>query len=1734
MERPATNRPLHSAILALASLFLVPIVNAQLLTPLDEQAAKLDRQMIPASGRHEALLSVKRFGRYSITAASTQGVALQLIDRMSGPRERSGIPGEKDGRIDVFLDRGEYKIIATGHDRSEGEAHLDVESFHEVSPKPAEQLVEHKPIATSLGDLKQRSYWLQIERRRWVYVEAAGRALRDLRFWRDGSWLVEGEPTIEILDPVEGQPLVSCRLALNLEPGLYLLTTYGGPPEPWAIDSDEYPLHVRLGIQTLPMAGRARFKLSPFGIDRWLVPAKANYFRLELPEAKPASLRVAQFAEARPFSEHGGVARIDKDSREPKAELENSNSPSGFDIVTVRSAAEQPYVLQHFEASRSITLQGSGEYWISTIHSGHPEDSVDITAFLAHWRYSSGLEKKPLREQTLVLSRDRGWASRCNLLESLSVFLDVRHTGTYAIESNGTEARFRIEPFFVYRPSEYEAPDFKQGDSEWELDAGYYVLTVEPVRKGILEVAVKPEGLLQNLLEKLGNETADFGEPVRGSATFPRVQLTKHDRYTLFLNHQPGVRAGLILRPLPLDLRHAIPMTIRPNEEITMSTKTSEESTLRTTTEEGTQLEMSLDGGPWRTDFKTHAGHHELRIRNQTDTTVVCSVSETPTRLEQTAALPKLPAATLDTLPNFSIVTQQSPSFFDLEQSEAMTFLLKAPQDGLFRLETTGLLDTIGNLRSRTVTSLAESSFGGTGRNFFLHQYLLSGDYQVRVQANGSSAGHLGLQLTRTDPHQGGVLKAGVPARASLDPGESIVYRFTIDKPGDYRLRSFALGRTIRCRLEDRDRWPIIKPNAKADITRHFESGDYRLVLLPESVEGRRLTLFERVEQPQTLVGHGPHPLTLGKSTKHRWHEPTGDAFREPDVWTFSLSGPTEVAIELNADMEGRLITEGRSIEAFEIPPSRGWIGRLEAGDYRLETTCSRRNNRVDYQVSVTPSALVAGVEREFTLPATVDVAVAGDHLIEISSLGTVDVRARLEDASGQLVLAGDDRPGDWNFHLADRLTPGRYTLTMSQVDGRSTSTRVRMEVRNRVELEATALPMEKTFTPGQDENIMPLLVSDGDFLLASIAAPEAMGMALERMTDETSWETIASDVGERITISVPITDAAYRLRIWSIDRRGGSARLQALTLTPQEIGENEFRRVVRLAAIPGFEPPTAVAAVNLQRAGTLCLAGDHDGVRWTQARNRVATQVAGGFLSSTTRRGWLTALVPNGRRAFKADRVFLDDQPLQIHTRLGVPVVVDLAESEHGPHVVVATSMLGQPAIRLGAANTTSGKDLATTSIDLGFAATASLDQHSQKTTVWLASNEIDATDIRLQRIPCLSPTHSQLSFGSHDSNIGTNEVLSLELPDGAKDLRLTLTEGVLAVSADRSSVTSLHHGGQGTRVETFRTTATSLLIVGIRSGSWALEVTAGTGRPRVVTWEVPFEERSARAGRVRLSIKEGGSDDRWLAVAGAVDGATFLSSDGHVWRGFLMPIGTAEGTLLLDSQPGLAMSWLGNGNDVVAGLWDEEDSPSAIEIAVPARLDLTGRSQSMRFESHDDALLQIITSGAGLFRISTGGDTRHVLLTSPGERHLMTPPGDIKVSVRGLADTPLSHPLHLALAPVTRISEGLGPEHLLGPGDGRAFTFTVEKSVTIGVGVRADPDTVRCELVDSTGKVMGDGIIQMHDLTAGDYYLLVRAPIDGSGVRIRPALVGIERPSKGPPEDVIRSYVTHEGGAS
>ncbi len=771
--RKKANGRLILTLHALICLGICVTLQAEQATPGQPQPAPavkppatLQKTETPAAGSQNVRLAVTAFGRYAVMARSEEGVSLQMVDRMAGPGPVSGKPGQEDGRLDLFLDVGDYRLVTSGHPRATGKVRLSVEPFVEKNATPAPVLEELREIETSLQDLEQRSYWLEVKQRRQVIVEAAGRSLGDLRLWKEGKWLVGAQPQIDVIDARVGQPLFVCRLWADLEPGIYLLTAYGRPPQPWSDGSQEHPLYIRSGIPREGVAVRRRHLASPFGIDRFLVPGAANYFRLELGEARPASLRVGVFDPGSPFSEGGSQAEISKKSVPPVAEIQTGSQANDY-LVTVKAQPGEAYVVQHFEQKIQHNFSGSATFWLSTIDPGDPRDSIDVNGILVET--SADGRSRPIVGQTIELDMTTSWRRRFNVLEGQQLFLHVKEPGAYVVASQGTPARFRIEPFLVSFPQNYRPPALQASGGTWTLDPGWHVLSIQPASKGVLDLTIRPNTWSEYALNAVGVKREIPTVPARASVLFSPLSLNRQSAYTLFVNRRSPL--GTVFRALPLDLADPLTVALSPAAEVEVPFRVQESGTLRAESESGDRVEISVNGGAWQTSPPVDSGTHTAKIRQTGKETVYCSLSFQPRRLNPETPLPSMTPETLSRLPEFPVLTEGQPQFLDLNRASNATFRVKADKPGLYLLQSTGLLATEGVVRSRTTPVYARETQNGVGRNFSLRQYLTAGEFQLTVAAQGLSEGHLGVELQRTQPISAGFLTSFTPARISLPGG---------------------------------------------------------------------------------------------------------------------------------------------------------------------------------------------------------------------------------------------------------------------------------------------------------------------------------------------------------------------------------------------------------------------------------------------------------------------------------------------------------------------------------------------------------------------------------------------------------------------------------------------------------------------------------------------------------------------------------------------------------------------------------------------------------------------------------------------------------------------------------------------------------------------------------------------------------------------------------------------------
>ena len=1421
---------------------------------------------VPAAGRQVSVVTIPRFGRWALTATSREGVALTVVDRMAGPGERAGTPGEQDGRADVFLDRGQVRLVLNGDSKARGRAKLAVREFVEAGGSAPPLLLETKPVETTLADFEKRSYWIAVDERRKVAFEAAGRNLADLRLWKGGTWLVDAEPESEVTTPRPGRPLRVMRLWADLGPGLYLLSAYGSPGEPWAEESSEHPLFLTWGVPRSGVAGRARHVLGASGIDRFLVAGAATFAGLEVPEAAPISFNAAPWDEAKPFSEAPEGASIGKRTNPPAASLRFAGRPDGLTLVTVRGDAGQAYVLTHFELRDEYPVRGSGEWWIGSIPSADVRDAIDETGLLVE----SG-QRAPLRSAEVAVAPGRPWAGRGNLDGSLSLFFRTGVGGNYELEAAGVDARMEILPALARRSREIK-PVVLRGKGTVDLDAGLWELTLQPVRKGIVTLSIRAAG-----------ETAPAPQAPRGGVLFPNVPLSGNAWYTLVVGKRPGVVSGLVFRKLPLDLTDPLAVAARPGETVRIPFTSAGESFLTAETEDGAQLAISVDGAPAVPGPLVTPGLHEATVTLAGDAPRVLSIAARARALAKDRPLPPLPDGAAAAVPRFPELLPGAARALDLGAEEAASFDVKVPEPGLYRLETTGLLATSALLRTRTATRFRSEAENGIGRNALVADYLREGDYQVTVQPRGLSAGHLGVALSKTAVADGGTVTDGVPARLSLAAGEAAELRLDVARAGAYRIRALGLRKKVPVRLEDRDGWPLLRPGVDGDVRRTLAKGTYRLVVLPFAVPSRIVVSLERQAGPLRFRGHGPHALPLGRKADALWMEPAEGAERIPDRFGFTLAAPADVNVVLTAGMEGRIVRGGRRpgrrsgrcglsrpargrgvrtrSDGRTARQPRGVRGERDARGARRRPFARRHRACGDSRLDRRRRALRARLDRRGGRPRAPDATLPG-----ASSRGTTTATA-----------TGTSRSPVRSRRAATRCAWSRPA-------------RRRLEPRSRCArsceplLAEEPLPIARELRPGRGVLEIPVAAAAGSLLSISAAASESVGLSV---TAE-DGTLLAQDTGRTARVVLPVGGArTLRVGLFSVDGRGGAVTLSASTLALAEWSERQLEK--------GGPLPNGAVAVDARAPRRLPSRGlrNHSarehGSRHAGASGRRADR--GGWNADRDRRRGLRA-----RRARAAGRTGRDAR------RPGG------GSATSPPPRGRSSWRLGRPpASRAFFSRAEPRRPGERTAL------AASLETPQ---AVSLVSGPGDPlSDVVLSRFAFPNSRRETPERLSFDGAVAARGARSFALPSGAKRLRVALGAGLVAFVSKGRDGLALVGAPDAPADETLETDGDAITFLSTSGAEtrFALDVFATSLAPRALGPRAPFASSLPDAGTLRLAVAApAGGESRAIHVRGASGPATLLSADGRNVRGLDLAVPPGGGTLLLPHAPGLVLAWV------------------------------------------------------------------------------------------------------------------------------------------------------------------------------------------------------------------------------
>jgi len=1738
-------------------------------------AATLERTRFPTTGETDILLHVTAPGRFAIRATSPTGTALQLVDMLTGPGEREGWPGKQDGRIDALLDVGTYKLRAFGAPAAIGDTTLSVTAFNAAGA--ALLSPGYRPVALTLRDVQFQSFWLVVgDSPAPLRIEAAGRSLAALTLWRDGRDLVPLPAEMDVVASPPAHPMTDIVLSGRVPPGTYLVTAYGGPKLPWADGASDEPFYLRAGRSSALLAGGVTSQVGVFSSEIFDVPRDATHALVLLPQPADAHL-AAGAADA-----DTQTADLAKNDKARAALLDVAGKPAQPRFVTLQAAPGQAFTLRPLAAAQSVGTQAlspvhfarPGRYWLAVQEPANGGDEVPAAAILVRFRLNpdgsrTGSAEVLAEPGVPTIAPGHAWRTRFNLRGPTTLLFHVTAAETVAVRTEGPALTAHVT---TPEGAVMNAMGNGTAATAWALSPGWYalVLTPKPHAFGILDLTLGPPGLQPPAPETAGPEA-----PV-----LPLGEQTVDAEHWLavLVNCEPDAEAGLLARPVPLELADGPVLETQPagaTGSLAVHVRAR-----------GTMVLRDVAGGPALTSQVVEAG---------ATTTVTLPVADHARTLA--LALLAAPDSTMPApapAPALAALRDGQPAFLDLDRDQETSFALTVGQGGLYQVQTTGRLKTTGRIGTSFIPDLAEADANGVGENMLLQRYLRAGQYRLDVSTK-DSAGHLGISATEAPLAEGAELLPDGSVRATLTPGHGIAFPLRITTAGRYHLDLLGDGRNFTARLEDSDGWPLLAAGDLSSIDQDFGPGRYRLIVQPPSVEARVVARLQPIVKPAALTGHGPHLLPFDAPQSLEWREPANrNDRRPPDVWTFDLAGAATVSLTIDGDgMEAAL--EAAEPAGSDKPPLGRLIAgtplklTLQAGQYRVAARSLGRNDRLAYTITLHADELQPDVPRQVKLPADLSFAIATQRVVALTSFGRVPVRAELRDDAGQVVTRAAGRADDWNIAVSRVLPPGRYHLTLAslapppgaQADNDSNTDQANNDTdQANNDNGADQANIEDNTDQANNDSSTANSGDNADQTNSDDNAGQANGNSDQDNGTASNDQTASSKPPAQTEITlflpqdqpdVPMpADGAVALAVGGVQHAtlpaapAGSLLVAAaeapveLILAMEQWDRDGGWRTVGQSQ--GLAPIVAVpvADPNAQRrlsvwtvdGGTMPIHVAARAVTATPAQIG-AVPLAPVALSGISR-PWYAALVADpsaamlhiaaeggvlaasvlGRPAEPPDNSTIVAQSDTVWLLASQPTAPSLTVVAPPADAALAVAVPASGRASLPLAGGTS-------SALCGYVAESGLGQPGLDAgrgmgvtsgsafalcggptlRAWNAGGA-GPLRLRLRRVNLVSQPDAAVDQ-AFTGVLPPRTALKLHLPGGMKRLDVSLpARAVLVAGSEHANGVTVWAGDTAlSRSLTGDWTEALLLNTGDTPAPVALGIAAGGAASGLADGDVYRRFFGAR-GSFMLPVTARAGEH--LVLAGEAT-ATALLADGQVRQGRSIQLDAPAQVVVTHGAGPLAL-WLEG-----AGVSPWPKTPPR-DLTLPARLTLDGSAMALRLSPGAPMLLRLSSTAPAILAI---GDDPPVLFSKGVATARYLPAGETVLHLLSPQDGPLSGSLELSGTPVIGQAEGIGTEVSVAPGGAAVFGFRVTAAGPVGLGVRADPDRVTARLLDEHGVTLATGVSMLRRLAPGHYLLEASVPPDAPTTVVRPAVLGIVPHPNPPPPDVIRGLMLAAGFA-
>lgn len=1716
--------------------------------------ARIEPSSIPADHDSSALVTIPSPGRYSLRAKSATGVAIQLVDMMTGPGDSAGAAGARDGRLDVLLDKGVYKLRTTGAKGAAKPATLTAEAFRDVA---APMTLAADPLTPGeLGDLQQRSFWIDVDRDGQVAVEALGRALQDLRLWRDGEELADVRPDISTVEVKPGHPMNRIRLEGKVEPGRYLATAYGGESAVWADGAPDKPFMIRrLSGQSLA-AGLAEGVIGAFGSARFEAPADFDSFRLEVADPAPVRMVVRRGTERRAVS-------LAKNSRDPFVVTTLGAKNRMPAIVEISGLEGQAFRLRGLRDTRDLRISGLGPTQVIVDVAGEGGDEIPATAILVRFE---GNKARLLASDAPRLAPGQAWRRRFNLRGPSSILFEMTGPGPVAVRMQGPATRAVIDPVLGSTPPRADG----RTPGRYELDAGFYVLRLTPAAgaSGVFDLTLGQPGLVPEVTPS---------PPARTALSLGSHNVERGSSYEAIANSAPGLLIGMRAVAAPVDLSrgpvglwqglpapHAAALPAPP-PQISPATQqrgdrraprkpTPTHAAARTAHAPRVQPARATHPAPQAQPTQTTSQPAApapsadivlqaraplggaVRVRDQKGADVPFAVSDertekdsrvftlripasaSPRALEIAWVAPAPPAQAVRPRQPLQTIAAGEPLRFDLAEGQRREFRIEAKEGGLYRVETLGRLKTGVSIGTNFQPRIGSAENNGAGHNGLVQTYLRAGSYRVAVAAKESS-GRLGLTATPAELLTTGALSPGGSARATLSDGRGAITPIEIREAGLYRLELYALGRTLTARLEDADGWPLTAPGPLKSLEIRLEPGTYRLVTPPVDVDARMVARLTAVTPDVALEGHGPHKLGYDDQYKLQWREPaTKDAPRAPDVWTFALKGESKIDLTISDGMIGDIVRDGKDVVG-KVTKDRPFSGKLAAGAYRVEARAIGRDDRLDYTLVMKSAELQPDDSRFVELPVTLPFAIAEDSVVNLTSFGRKDLKGVLRDANGAIVERLAGRQNDWNIAMSRRLPAGRYALTLTAMkaeagaedtpsedaEARAEKTDDSVEVRLAlpVEKDAPALKAEgaaQVAGAGVHRFALPVAPSGSLALVAARAASELV-LSVERREAGGSWRVVGFERGQTPLVAWPAgaDQAEWRASVWSID--GADAPIDIVARNVARNAQDAASVALEPLALDavgqkvrvGLASAASAVIVDLKTASDNLLAGSQNG--------HALTRADAGALAPQSERLWFVARDTTLDKV-EAPTLAWKGEPIALALDAGESALLPAPQPAEGKaRVWRGASAFGQPGLD-------AGRGMA-----VGDNVAAAL-AGAKPLRVWNAGGS-DPLRIDIEAVE-VAVAARRAAAGEVSILLPPLTAQPVTLPSGDKKLDIDLAPGTAAFAAPGELETLSLHAVNAALSRSLGAKVSEVWLVNLSNRPQPVRLAATPAKIEPVASDRVVKRFFGAAGSAALRVDAQKGDV--LRIEGAE--ATFVSNSGHVLRGATLTL-DGPGEVTLGFQPGLVAAWLERAGN---SAWPKAQARA---IAAPSSVRLEGAAMAFTLKQDKPQLLGVTTSAPVVVALEQNGAREMKLYATGADFRRYVAAGEATLTIWSPHDGPLGGALDLTSAPVVPAKEGVGDAVAVAPGASVLFGFEVRKASEIGVGLRADPDRAEARLMEESGKLIATGVSQIRKLQPGRYILEARMPADAPAAVVRPALIGLDPPPAGPPPEEVEKFL-------